>query len=275
MFSQNLRVTGPHPADGENPAGEAVARSLSDKLSSAGFFATAPDDWRDCGWVVRCRVECRTVDVVVSWISGTTEWFFQISADNEPDDAARQPCTAVARTVAEALRELAGFELFRWKVDGDPADGICTDRPQLPVPAIGAPIRFPALAVSEADSFGVVSEVPSSGSAKAVRPGGYFHRLAFFDCAGLLWPVIAVHVAGNGFLSRLLNRTVPVQLFVGDPEPDRLAPVVGSVCTLIDNDPDDLYCEFVDHAELKAQIRAARTPQELIRVAQHLGRAPR
>jgi hypothetical protein len=43
------------------------------------------------------------------------------------------------------------------------------------------------------------------------------------------------------------------------------------ICELIDSDADDLYSQFVSHSELKELIKKAKSPKELISIAETLG----
>jgi hypothetical protein len=256
--------------DGEHPRGEALAKRLRAELPAHGMEIVDVDNWRDCGWCLSCVATDVALEVVVTWEEGAADWFLQLYPSDPLHNDDGQACTRAARAVTDALSSLGDFSNFRWAIDGDPADGGSSGLPQLPTAASSAPIQFPAIAVSEGDSFMVLRSLPQSGTARAIG-SGYFRRLCFFDSGGLLWRVVAVHLENApGLVVRFLNRTMGVGLFVGQPEPNRLGEVAASLCLLIDRDADDLYAQQISRDDLKEKVRKARTPQELIAAAENL-----
>ena len=138
---------------------------------------------------------------------------------------------------------------------------------------MAATVTYPAIAVSKGDSFLVISALCelTTCTPYALRQG-YFQSLSVYDCAGLLWPVVSA--APSRPLSvwdRLFNWRITVSVQFGEPRDDAKDIVLELLCGLIDNDPDDLYDQFVSHEELKEKFRAAQTPAELVEIARTLG----
>ena len=130
------------------------------------------------------------------------------------------------------------------------------------------PIRFPAIEISNV--FGVVLRLADSGSALAWRKG-FFNDLAYFDSDGKLWCVTAVPTRPTTLLDRLLNSQIKATLTWVQFKGSAMDETKRRLCALIENDPDDLYDQFVAHDDLKKLIMAAMTPAELLKVAESLG----
>jgi hypothetical protein len=133
-------------------------------------------------------------------------------------------------------------------------------------------IAFPAIAVSRRDSFLVVDSIDNltTCSTSGWR-NGYYNELGLFDSEGSYWPIQASINNPPNILDRLLNRRIAVDLAAGEPELDSADRIVRFICDLIDNDPDDLYCQFISHAELKEKFRTSADPRLLVELAGTLG----
>jgi hypothetical protein len=132
-------------------------------------------------------------------------------------------------------------------------------------------IQFPVVAVSKNNSFSVITEVETSCSALGWRKG-YFEDLSYLDSSGRLWPVVRASLSRKmTFIDRLFNRRFAVSLEFGEPKENAAERGKQLICELIDNDADDLYSQFVSHSELKELIKKAKSPKELISIAETLG----
>jgi hypothetical protein len=132
-------------------------------------------------------------------------------------------------------------------------------------------MRFPVIAISKNNSFSVITEVETSCTALGWEKG-YFEDLSYFDLSGQLWPVVSANISRKmTFIDRLLNRRFPVSLQFGEPQENASELAKKLICELIDNDADDLYSQFVSHSELKELIKEAKSPKELISIAETLG----
>ncbi|MCA9644929.1 MAG: hypothetical protein KC492_29775, partial [Myxococcales bacterium] len=97
-------------------------------------------------------------------------------------------------------------------------------------------------------------------------------RLYLFDSNGKRWRVVGVErtaASPRGPCGKLVG----VSLTFGDPDQPSIDHVAEELCALVDADPDDIYAQFITHDELKTMLRAARSPGELISVAESLGAA--
>ncbi|MBV9850335.1 MAG: hypothetical protein JO250_11720 [Armatimonadetes bacterium] len=133
-------------------------------------------------------------------------------------------------------------------------------------------LRFPVLAVSS-DSFIVFKQLSElSTCTRFALENGYYRGLILLDSAGIFWVVKdAAPVHAPSFLDRLLGRRISIQLDIGPPQQASLSSIIKKVCEVIDNDPDDVYDQFVTHEELKEKLRGCRSAEELIRVSDTLG----
>jgi hypothetical protein len=132
-------------------------------------------------------------------------------------------------------------------------------------------IQFPSIAISKNNLFSVVSEVETFCTALGWRKG-YFEDLSYFDSSGTLWEVTRANLSKKmTFIDRLLNRRFAVSLKFGEPQENAMELAKQLICESIDNDPDDLYDQFVSHSELKELIKKAKSPKELISIAETLG----
>ncbi len=132
-------------------------------------------------------------------------------------------------------------------------------------------VTLPGIYISE--NFGVVRSLSelNTGNALSVK-SGFFRDLEFYDNAGNSWRPAKVEVHPRPTWWRvLLNLRCEVEIewqLVGPLVPSQVAE---RICELIDQDPDDLYDQFVTHEELKALVRAAQDPAALVRVVATLG----
>src|SRR5262245_57070999 len=125
-----------------------------------------------------------------------------------------------------------------------------------------ATIAFPALAIAW-DSVMPVNAVQDRCSVVAWRRG-YFRGLFYFDSNGLIWRVVeATPRTQPSLVQRLLNSKLRVDLRLDSPEHANLDEIKGRLVQIIDQDPDDLYDQFVSHEELKSMIRRSTTAAEI------------
>lgn len=130
-------------------------------------------------------------------------------------------------------------------------------------------ITFPVIAIS--DSFLVVDELFNSCTTLGWR-NGYFNSLNYFDSEGKLWPVVEAQPAREiGMLDKIFNKKIQINFKLGEPIIDGLAHAKKLLIELVENDPDDLYDQFISHEELISLINNAKNPNELIAVAGNLG----
>jgi hypothetical protein len=134
-------------------------------------------------------------------------------------------------------------------------------------------ISFPAIALSVGDSFLVVNELSAITSCTlSALHHGYYRRFSLFDTEGVLWPVKeAIPERPVNILDRLTDRVIRVTLDFDVPMQGEMSLIVEELCRLIDNDPDDLYDQFLSHEELKARIRGCRSAGDLVHLADTLG----
>jgi hypothetical protein len=130
------------------------------------------------------------------------------------------------------------------------------------------PIRFPAIEIS--NTFNVVDCITESASTVAWRKG-FFTDLAYFDSDGRLWQVTAVPTRPATLLDRLLNSQIKATVTWVEFNGNGMAEAKRRLCAMIENDPDDLYDQFVEHDDFKTLIMAAATPAELIKLAKTRG----
>lgn len=134
-------------------------------------------------------------------------------------------------------------------------------------------ITYPAIAISEGDSFLVVDEEPNECSYYAWQKNGYLDNFYLFDSAGCLWRLSGAEPTKPvRFFDKLYGRVLTFNMEFspindGDPMPQTVSMLV----QLVKDDPDDLYNQFLSHDELINRIRAATSPKELIALAGNLG----
>lgn len=136
-------------------------------------------------------------------------------------------------------------------------------------------IRFPAIEISESLGFAVVNELTDSCNALGWSKG-YFSGLGYFDSEGRWWPVLEAKVSKPiGMLDKMLNRKIKVGLVLGDSVSEATGLAKKKLTDMINNDPGDLYDQFVTHEELKRLVEQAKSPRELIEIADNLGNKQR
>jgi len=130
---------------------------------------------------------------------------------------------------------------------------------------------MPALWIAREGSFDVRDEPATTCSWVAYR-NGYFNGLQILDSAGDSWLVTrALPKRPPTLLDKLLNRQIDVELDLSGPELRPLSVVAEQLCACVDRDPGDVYCQFVEHDELKRLFRSARSVEELLLHARSLG----
>ena len=149
MRSQNLvfNAIDVHDEHGEHPPGLAVARHLQSRLGDYGWRVTEPDNWRDCGWSLKCSRERSLLEVTLAVAGGTrptvaSAWMLQIApmhqpgilgrALGKPPSASPADCYALATAVHEVLSSNARFSGLRWRWDNPPDDATSTSAPPPP-----------------------------------------------------------------------------------------------------------------------------------------------
>src|SRR5688572_2357300 len=106
------------------------------------------------------------------------------------------------------------------------------------------PIRFPAIEIST--TFNVVDRMTESASTVAWRKG-FFNDLAYFDSDGRLWQVTAVATRPTTLLDRVLNSQIKATVTWVEFKGHGMTETKRRLCALIENDPYDLYDQFVEH----------------------------
>lgn len=99
---------------------------------------------------------------------------------------------------------------------------------------------------------------------------GYFDRLYLFDSNGDRWRVARVEKT-SARPKGPFGKLVGVRLSLGAPDRPRVSEIAEDLCRLVDDDPDELYNQFLTHEGLKAHFRSAVTSVDLITAASNLG----
>jgi len=136
-------------------------------------------------------------------------------------------------------------------------------------------IEFPVIAISKNDSFEVITDWDDlCGCSWPAFKNGYYEDLSLYDSSGVMWQVLSVKpLSKPSLFSRLFNSTMNVDISIGKAVENAKDMALKYIFDLIDNDPDDLYCQFVTHEELKDKMRLSETPSDLIEIAQTMGGA--
>jgi len=137
--SQNALFGGAAPPDPEfdHPAGASIVRAIQRGLLESEWLVGDLEDWRDCGWSIRCSRGEAEADVVVTDL-GPAEWFLQIHPTHTPGILGRlmgkrpsaHPDDVLRLSLAvDSLLRVAGYTALRWRWDGYPEDDRSTPRP--------------------------------------------------------------------------------------------------------------------------------------------------
>lgn len=134
-------------------------------------------------------------------------------------------------------------------------------------------MTYPALWVASDGSFGVTDE-PLVEAAYVVFQRGFFDGLRFFDASGREWLVESAALASPpGVLDKALDRRVHVNVQLSSPRPASVVDMAELLCTCVDRVADDLRDRINNLDTLKASIRVATTPAELIERVRRLTEA--
>jgi rubrerythrin len=129
-------------------------------------------------------------------------------------------------------------------------------------------IQFPAIEIS--NTFNVVHYAADSATTAGWK-NGFFKSLVYFDSAGKLWITTAIAERVITLLDRLLNSRIKATLTFRQFPGDAMTEARQRLCALLDNDPDDLYDQFIEHGDFKKLINNAATPAELIKLVESMG----
>ncbi|MGE3804318.1 MAG: hypothetical protein AB7K24_06565 [Gemmataceae bacterium] len=139
-LSQNVRfISSAEPPPEEPPPGEFLAWFLKEDLSKRGWEVSAPYNWRDRGWCLKCCQPPCALDVIIVQMVAGPEWLVQICPRHVPGwfervflrstmSATHEEVHAAARDVHRVL-SARGFADFRWCWNADPAHGSNTAEP--------------------------------------------------------------------------------------------------------------------------------------------------
>ena len=98
------------------------------------------------------------------------------------------------------------------------------------------------------------------------------HPSFVFDSKGNHWKETwAVDDNSFGLFARLFNLNRPVNIGFEEAGPISVKEMVKILCDIIDNDPDDLWSQWMTHGQVKHRLRRQKTPTDLIWFAEDLG----
>lgn len=113
------------------PGGLPIAEQLRKELKSAGWDVDEPDNWRDCGWSLRCRRAGAVLEIAMSGVEGGA-WMLQVAMDDRPgfirrafgakDSAGPDEILALARAVHDIFSADSRYADLRWQWDDMPGD---------------------------------------------------------------------------------------------------------------------------------------------------------
>ncbi len=139
-LSQNLRFNASIPADPEerNGASLQIALGLVEYLRYHEWPVAQPQDWRDCGWSLRCERHGSKVDITIAEFE-PGEWVLQIAPTSSPGfigklfggkvSASDGDMFDLALAVHQSLSTLADFKNPRWCWDAFPDEENSTPLP--------------------------------------------------------------------------------------------------------------------------------------------------
>jgi hypothetical protein len=138
-LSQNARFSAIIPDDPEfdHPPGAWLARHLQRDLAARGWTTNEFDNWRDCGWFVRCVRGQADLELCFSAVA--CDWLLQVAPTGaggllgrRRPTATPEDCHSLATAVHACLREAGMCTSIRWGWDGDPDDVASSDSPTAP-----------------------------------------------------------------------------------------------------------------------------------------------
>ena len=132
-------------------------------------------------------------------------------------------------------------------------------------------MNYPAILIGKDGSIEVIDEPIKSCSWIGFK-NGYFNDLLMFDSNGESWKVDGVVITKKpSIIDKTLNRKINIVLNLNGPIRININDIATKLCECVDKDPDDLYCQFVEHEELKSLFRSSGSPSMLINHARNLG----
>jgi hypothetical protein len=113
----------PEDSDPAESRCEGVGEYLAERLRAAGVSVTYTDNWRDCGWEVRCRINDKPTYFFVTYIGkDPVQYVLCCTSDRGliawlrgRDDAPER--WNLARSVHRVLRGDPRFREIRWYVE--------------------------------------------------------------------------------------------------------------------------------------------------------------
>lgn len=130
-ISQNLVFKGEARSDDQfdHPPGAAIARFLETNLRDAGWQVCNFDNWRDCGWSLRCSRQDAELQVAFAEMDNS-QWMLQVAPLRVPGLLGRMLGKATSATpggvyaLSRAIHDILGrtgrYSDFKWRWDGPP-----------------------------------------------------------------------------------------------------------------------------------------------------------
>jgi len=131
---------------------------------------------------------------------------------------------------------------------------------------------LPCILYTPRKQFEVCHELPGSLSNWRAVKWHRKHPSFVFDSNGNHWrEILSVDEGSFGLFARLFNLARPVRMSFEEAAPISVKEMVKILCEIVDNDPDDLWCQWMTHEQVKHRLRRQKTPSDLIWFAGDLG----
>ena len=138
--SQNVLFYGSPPDDNEfdHPPGGHITRTLRKSLVSSGWRVADMENWRDCGWSIKCNQADSSLQIAVAQVE-EGKWLLQVSPTyspgllgrifQKPPSANSEQCLLLAKSVHRVLSSENTFSGFLWCWDNFPSEQQASSEP--------------------------------------------------------------------------------------------------------------------------------------------------
>ncbi len=133
-------------------------------------------------------------------------------------------------------------------------------------------ISYPGILFWSGYNFYVIDNSERVTNWLGWKKGDPYIKAKMYDSSGVLWEKVTSKQQEFNFLQKLTNWSRIISLSFSSPVDTSVDVIAEELCRIVDAEwDDDVLDNFISRSKLKELFRSAKTPAELIHVAENLG----